>query len=57
MDAVAKADMLAVIISVVNDSADISTLLEEAPHFFVELLGEAHPLYQQMFKDITGYYP
>lgn len=55
LSAVAKADMMAKTIEILNGRADISTLPEEAAHFFVELLGEENPLYQSMFKDITSY--
>lgn len=55
LDAVAKADMLNKIIQVVEGKADITTLSEEAAHFFVEMLGENHPLYQEMLSQITGY--
>jgi hypothetical protein len=55
IDAVAKADMLNKIIQVIEGKADITTLSEEAAHFFVEMLGENHPLYQEMFSQITGY--
>jgi hypothetical protein len=55
LDAVAKADMLNKIIQVVEGKADITTLSEEAAHFFVEMLGENYPLYQEMLSQITGY--
>ena len=55
LDVVAKADMLNKIIEIVHSRADLSTLPEEASHFFVELLGEEHPLYKQMFDTITSY--
>ena len=55
IDAIAKADMLNKIIQVVQGKADITTLSEEASHFFVEMLGENHPLYKEMFDKITGY--
>ena len=52
---IAVADMLNKIIQVVEGKADITTLSEEAAHFFVEMLGENNPLYKQMFDKITGY--
>ena len=55
IDAVAKADMLNRVIQVVNGQADITTLSEEAAHFFVELLGENNPLYKDMVSKITSY--
>lgn len=55
ISAIAKADMLNKIIEVVEGRADITTLPEEAAHFFVEMLGENHPLYKEMFKQITSY--
>jgi len=55
LDAVAKADMLNKIIQVVEGKADITTLSEEAAHFFVEMLGENHPLYKDMLGKITSY--
>lgn len=51
----AKADMLNRIIQVVEGRMDMETLPEEAAHFFVEMLGEGHPLYKQMESKITGY--
>ena len=55
MNATAKADMLGKIIEVVKDRASIDTLPEEAAHFFVEMLGENHPLYKRMYRDITSF--
>jgi hypothetical protein len=55
LDAIAKADMLNMIIQVVNNEADITTLPEEAAHFFVEMLGVNHPLYKDMYSKITSY--
>ena len=55
IDAVAKADMLNKVIEVLNGTGDITTLPEEAAHFFVEMLGENHPLYRQMADKITSY--
>lgn len=55
ISAIAKADMLNKIIEVIENKADITTLPEEAAHFFVEMLGENHPLFKQMMDKITGY--
>lgn len=52
---VAAADMLNKIIQVVEGRTDITTLPEEAAHFFVEMLGENNPLYKEMFDKITSY--
>lgn len=55
LDAVAKADMLNKIIQVAEGRADITTLSEEAAHFFVEMLGTENALYKEMYNQITGY--
>lgn len=55
LSAIAKASMMNKIIEVINGKADVTTLPEEAAHFFVEMLGENHPLYKQMFEKITSY--
>lgn len=55
LSAIAKADMLNKVIEVVKGAADISTLPEEAAHFFVEMLGPGHPLMKQMMTQITSY--
>lgn len=55
MDGVAMSNMLDKVIQVVNGQSDISTLPEEAAHFFVALLGDNNPLYKEMLKEITGY--
>ena len=55
LSGIAVADMLNKIIQVVDGKADITTLSEEAAHFFVEMLGESNPLYKQMFDKITSY--
>ena len=55
LSGIAVADMLNKIIQVVDGKADITTLPEEAAHFFVEMLGESNPLYKQMFDKITSY--
>lgn len=51
----AKADMLNRIIQVMEGSMDARLLGEEAAHFFVNMLGDGHPLMQQMMNDITGF--
>jgi len=55
LSAVAKADMLNKIVEVIEGKADITTLPEEAAHFFVEMLGENNPLFIEMMSKITGY--
>jgi hypothetical protein len=55
INARAKADMLNRIIEVVEGRSDMSTLPEEAAHFFVEMLDENSPLINQMMEKITGY--
>lgn len=55
LDVVSKASMLNKTIEVLSGRANVTTLPEEAAHFFVELLGESHPLYQQMFNEINKY--
>lgn len=55
LDAVAKANMLNKIIEIAAGRADITTLSEEAAHFFVEMLGEQSPIYKMMYDKITGY--
>lgn len=55
LSGIAVADMLNKIIQVVDGKADITTLPEEAAHFFVEMLGESNPLYKEMFDKITSY--
>ena len=55
LSGIAVADMLNKIIQVVDGKADITTLPEEAAHFFVEMLGENNPLFKQMFDKITSY--
>ena len=48
--------MLNKIVQVVEDKADISTLPEEAAHFFVEVIKTANPdLYNSMFKMIDKF--
>lgn len=51
----AKADMLNRIIQVTEGSMDARVLGEEAAHFFVNMLGDNHPLMKQMMNDITSY--
>ena len=55
VNGIAKANMLNKIIQVVEGRAAVDTLPEEAAHFFVEMLGEGHPLYKEMFSKINGY--
>jgi hypothetical protein len=55
MTGIAMADMLNKIISVVEGQADITTLPEEAAHFFVEMLGTGSPLYKEMYDKVTSY--
>ena len=55
ISAIAKADMINKVIDVVQGKADITTLPEEAAHFFVEMLGVNSPLYKQMLSSITGF--
>lgn len=55
IEGVALADMLSKIIQVVEGRSDITTLPEEAAHFFVEMLGTGNPLYKEMYSKITGY--
>ena len=55
LSAVAKADMLNKIVEVIEGKADITTLPEEAAHFFVEMLGENNSLFIEMMSKITGY--
>lgn len=51
----AKADMLNRIIQVMEGTMDSRLLGEEAAHFFVNMLGDGHPLMQQMMSQITSY--
>ena len=55
LDGAAKANMLNGIIQVIEGKRTIDTLPEEAAHFFVEMIGEGHPLYIQMYNKITEY--
>tara|TARA_R110001583_G_scaffold106276_1_gene254522 strand:- start:2315 stop:7276 length:4962 start_codon:yes stop_codon:yes gene_type:complete len=56
LKAVGKADMLTKIVEVSEGKADITTLPEEAAHFFVEILRTQNPkLYNQMYKNISKY--
>ena len=55
INAIAKADMLKKVIDVVQGRADITTLPEEAAHFFVEMLSVDSPLYKEMLNSITGF--
>ena len=55
MSAIAKADMLNKIIQVVEGYTDLSTLPEEAAHFFVEMMDEDSALLKEMMDKVTGY--
>jgi predicted kinase len=55
LDGAAKASMLNGVIEVIEGRRTIDTLPEEAAHFFVEMIGEGHPLYKEMYNKITGY--
>ena len=55
ISAAAKADLINKIIEVIEGKRGIDTLPEEAAHFLVEMLGEDHPLYRKMYKDIVNY--
>lgn len=52
IDGIAVSDLINKIISVSEDKKDITTLPEEASHFIIEMLGEEHPLYKAMAKNI-----
>ena len=54
ISAVAKSVMLDKVIQVMNGKEDITTLPEEAAHFFVAMLGD-NDLYKEMYKNITQY--
>ena len=55
INAVAKADLLAKVVEVVENKRDISTLPEESAHVFVKLLPPTHPLYIDMMNRVTSY--
>lgn len=55
LTAIAKADLLNKVIQVVEGKADITTLPEEASHFFVRVLGKEHPLIKSMMKDVVNF--
>jgi len=55
IDAIAKADILHMIVQVAEGKADITTLSEEAAHFLVEMLGEDNPIFKGMMNVITEY--
>jgi hypothetical protein len=55
ISAIAKADMLNKIIDIIEGRANITTLPEEAAHFFVEMLDENNPLLKEMMSKITSY--
>lgn len=53
-DFVAKAKLVEKIIQVVNGKADVSTLPEEASHFFVSILKANGSIYQKMEEQIVS---
>ena len=55
LTAVAKADLLNKILEVVEGRADITTLPEEAAHFFIEMSDPNSPLIKAMMNDITSF--
>jgi hypothetical protein len=55
VNAVAAASMLNKVVRVIEGLESLDTLPEEAAHFFVEMLGEGHPLYKEMVGKITNY--
>ena len=55
ISAIAKADIFNKTIEVIEGKRDITTLPEEAGHFFVELIGEDNVFFKKMMKDITQY--
>lgn len=55
VNAVAKADILAKLIEVVENKRDITTLPEEASHMLVRMLGLEHPLVRAMMRDIDKF--
>jgi len=55
VNAVAKADILAKLIEVVEGKRGIDTLPEEAGHMLVRMLGSEHPLVQTMMKNVDKY--
>jgi len=55
IDSNAVADILYRTVKVVQGQARIDTLPEEAGHFLLEMLGEEHPLFQSMYKEIEKY--
>jgi len=55
-DAVSVADILDKIILIAKGKADITTLPEEFSHFFIEALGDNHPLVKGMLKAIDEKY-
>ena len=54
LDVIARSNIVQKIVEVVQGRADVTTLPEEAAHFFVELLGDNHPLVKSMMRDITS---
>ena len=55
MQGIAKADMIMKVIEVVKGKADITTLPEEAAHFFVEILKATNdPLYTSLYRQVEN---
>lgn len=52
---VAKSNLLRGIIDIAKNKRGRDTLSEEAAHFLVELLGDSHPLVQQMIANIDQF--
>lgn len=55
LDVIAIANITEKIIKVVENKMDVTTLPEEAAHFFVKMLGKNNVLYKQMMNKITSY--
>jgi len=55
-DAVSVADMLDKVVRIAKGKEDITTLPEEFSHFFMEALGDEHPLIKMMLKAIDERY-
>jgi hypothetical protein len=54
-DVSARADFLNRIIHIAKDKQEITTLPEEAAHFYVRLLPESSPLRKELFNQISSY--
>jgi len=55
LDAVARASMINKMVEVVEGKADVTTLPEEASHFFVEMLDPNSSLYKGLYSKIDQY--